>query len=322
MKMNLNSFVTRLWQESKTRCIRNPLPEIELEVRQEVVAICERALIEIYGQRPKLGNVYLDESYKRYKVPFSQRTASKALETAPRGSKFKIKVEKNTLRNFVWWRNEENNRTDVDLSMTAYSETWSYITHISYTNLREERGLKGYHSGDIVDAPMGASEFIDIDLAFAKKSGVRYIVTSIQCFTGQKYCDLPECFMGWMNREKPNSGEIYEPKLVENKVDLSSSSPICIPYIIDLKEEVLIWADMMVTENLGRYMNIESNQEGILLACKSITKLNKPNLYDLIELHIKARGCRVFDKKEANYIFDEKDGIRPSQIELFMAEYL
>ncbi|MCM2364742.1 MULTISPECIES: hypothetical protein [unclassified Pseudomonas] len=47
---------------------------------------------------------------------------------------------------------------------------------VAYYNLK---GYGGYHSGDIVDAPKGASEFIDLDLDVLVKKGIRYVVTSI-----------------------------------------------------------------------------------------------------------------------------------------------
>lgn len=317
---------------AKARRIATPLPPLDEIYCKQVEIICTNALIDIYGKKEAMGKVYLSEDYKDYMAPFSQRSASKALNTVTRGSKFDIPVKGNTLRTFVWWKNAEYagcvdpsvttyDRTDIDLSLTAYDCDWNYMEHIAYTNLKSDN-LHACHSGDVVDAPEGASEFIDINLEQARLKNVRYLVTSLQCYTGQKYCDLPECFMGWMNRKDPELGEVYEPKLVENKIDLASDTPICIPFIIDLQMEKLIWADMMSNAIIGEPINIEHNQGGILLACQSITSLKKPSLYELIELNIMARGERTFEKSEANIIFDKKDGIKPSQIELFMAEYL
>ena len=42
----------------------------------------------------------------------------------------------------------------------------------------------------------------------------RYVVTSINSFTEQPYCDLPECFAGWMARADTASGEVFEPRSV------------------------------------------------------------------------------------------------------------
>ena len=63
------------------------------------------------------------------------------------------------LRFFVWWKNGKE-RTDIDLSAALFDAEFVYKDIVAYYNLK---GYGGCHSGDIVDAPNGASEFIDID---------------------------------------------------------------------------------------------------------------------------------------------------------------
>ncbi len=64
------------------------------------------------------------------------------------------------LRFFVWWKNGKD-RTDLDLSAALFDENFAYVDQIAYYNLKTYGAV---HSGDIVDAPEGASEFIDITL--------------------------------------------------------------------------------------------------------------------------------------------------------------
>jgi len=54
-----------------------------------------------------------------------------------------------------------------------------------------------------VDALEGACEFIDLDVVALLAGGVRYVVMSLNSSTRQPYFDLPECFAGWMARERP-----------------------------------------------------------------------------------------------------------------------
>lgn len=68
--------------------------------------------------------------------------------------------------------------------------------------------------------------------------------------------------------------------------------------------------------------NVESNLSGVAVTCYSMVNICKPNLYDLIELHIKARGLRVYNKEEADVVFDVDSGITPFDTDVFMAEYL
>jgi len=99
-------------------------------------------------------------------------------------------------------------RTDLDLSALTLDHNSNFKTFIAYFNLKE---LGGYHSGDITSAPDGVSEFIDIEISKFLNTGIRYVLMSVNSYTNQPYCDLPICFAGFMIRQFPNSGEIYDP---------------------------------------------------------------------------------------------------------------
>jgi len=305
---------------SKAYGIENTLPPIDAKYCRAVVNICENALVEIYKKKDFMGNVYLSEEYKNYIVPFSQRSASKALKSIVRGSRFALEDDIKILRGFLWWKNGEN-RTDIDLSAAFYDDKWRYLSELTYYHLKNDE-YGAYHSGDIVDAPNGASEFVDVDIHKAVGAGCRYMVFSFNSYTQQPYCDLPECFGGWMARKEPKSGEIYEPKTVQHKFDISTDCQICIPMIVDLVCKKVIWADMGLTKRPGWNNNVEANKSGIAATCKAVVKMKKPNLYDLIALHIKARGVYCDNKDAADIIFDVGDGITPFDTEIFMGEYL
>lgn len=68
--------------------------------------------------------------------------------------------------------------------------------------------------------------------------------------------------------------------------------------------------------------NVESNLTSVAAVCYSMVHIAKPNLYDLIDLHIRARGLRADDIESADIVFDPDSGITPYDTELFMAEYL
>lgn len=316
---------------ANAKLIENNLPKIPEKYCNAIVKICENTLIAKYQKRDFLGSVYLSEDFKNYYVPFSQRSASNSLKTVVRGSKLPLNINTNTIRAFVHWHNmNDAGRVDIDLSAVLYDENWNYIEHISYTNLRSDK-YKACHSGDITDAPNGACEFIDFDLQSIKQYGGRYIVFTVNNYTGQIYSKVPECFMGWMEREKPNSGEIFEVATVKNKIDLTANTMISIPMIIDVAESKIIWTDVALKENPNYHINIENNQGGIIATCMALTNMRKTTLYDLIALHIKARGLRVTDPEDANIVFDlvnpetkkeDTTYIDPFMLDVFMSEYL
>lgn len=93
------------------------------------------------------------------------------------------------------------------------------------------------------------------------KYGARYVVMTLLSYTDQPYKDLPECFTGWMVRQYPGSGEIFEPSTVQDKVDITADTQISIPVILDLKERKLIWTDLSLTRDATYDNTIEANQK-------------------------------------------------------------
>lgn len=336
---------------AKCHSERNNLPDIDEKYCQEVIRICENALVKIYGQREPMGKVYLSEDYRNYVVPFSQRSASKAMKTIVRGSRLPMDSQTNAVRAFIWWTNMDkcdlesydDGRVDIDLSAAIFDENWNYMEHVSYTNLKSAK-YKACHSGDIVNGgPVdgdGVSEFLDVDVDSVVRCGARYVVYQVYSYTGQTYADMPHAMFGWMERADVDSGEIYEPKTVEQKLDLTADSMVCIPVIFDCVKREFIWCDMNMSlsgihANIGGN-NLESNLSGVAAVCYSMVNVKKPDLYDLIALNVMGRGVLVDNREDADIVFDtelylnndtvenerDKMVITPYDTELFMGEYL
>lgn len=306
--------------------IPNELPEINESICGLIVGICESALISQYRERSCMGKVYLSEKYKNYIVPFSQRSASKSLKTVVRGSRLPINENAKAVRGFIWWTNAEGRRIDIDLSAAIFDENWRYMEHISYTRLRSER-YKACHSGDITNGGPengnGVAEFLDVDIDSVIQYGARYIVYQVYDFTEIGFKRLPNAMFGWMERADVSSGEIFEPKTVTQKMDLTADSCSCVPVIFDCLTREFIWCDMsLYLNNLWGGNNVESNLNTVEATCYAVANMQKPNLYDLIHLNVCARGVLVANKDEADVIFDIEDGITPFDTEIFMSEFL
>lgn len=312
---------------AKAYAVKNELSEIDESICQAVVEICEQTLSDRFAQLPTLGKVFVDSQLKSFPVPFAQRSASKSLRQLERGSRLPI-PDGDTVRFFIWWKegvvnNVPTGTVDIDLSAVMYDADWNYLEHISYTNLKSAK-YKAVHSGDIVSAPEGASEFIDLDIPSILKYGGRYIVASVLSFSRHPFCNLPECFAGWMIRQDAITGKIYDPPTVENKVDLTADTTISIPAILDLEQREVLWTDMSLRRHpsWGRGNNVENNQKGMVLIGKAMTSLKKPNLERLFKLHAMARG-EVIDKKEAaDTVFSVEEGITPFDMEQIVAQFL
>ena len=296
---------------AKAQAIPNTLPPLGDAVCLQVSAVCEEALIDRFRTLPALGRTYVDEELKNYVAPFAMRSASRSFRTLVRGSKLPL-PEGKALRFFVWWKNGAK-RTDIDLSAAMLDEKFNLIDLVSYYNLKTYGGC---HSGDIVDAPEGASEFIDVEPAVLREKAVRYVVMTLTSYTHQPYCELPECFAGWMARKKVESGEIYEPKTV-----ITADTRIAIPLIIDVAENRVVWCDMALRRNPTWQNNVHGNLKGINLTAQAMVDLKKPSLYDVFVLHARARGELIASPKGADTVFSVEAGT-PFRLEEIASQYM
>ena len=296
-----------------------------------VIAVCENALVNIYGSRAFLGKVYIDKALRNYTVPFSLRSAGKTMTAVSRGSRIAIDDSVKIIRPFIWWTNTKNDIIDVDLSVAVFADNWDCLEHVSYSNLKSEKfGM--YHSGDITNGgPVdgeGAAEFIDLDIDKALGAGARYAVFNVYNFSNELFSKMEHAAFGFMTRENMESGEIFEPSTVKQRMDLASATTTCIPVIFDLKERVFIWCDMALTADHVRAgyggINVESNLPSVVVTCKAMVDVKKPNLYDLLMFNVKARGIITANPDEADIRFglDDNCDVKPSNIDVIVGKYL
>lgn len=296
-----------------------------------VIAVCENALVNIYGSRAFLGKVYIDKALRNYTVPFPLRSVGKTMTAVSRGSRIAIDDSVKIIRPFIWWTNTKNDIIDVDLSVAVFADNWDCLEHVSYSNLKSEKfGM--YHSGDITNGgPVdgeGAAEFIDLDIDKALGAGARYAVFNVYNFSNEFFSKMEHAAFGFMTRENMESGEIFEPSTVKQRMDLASATTTCIPVIFDLKERVFIWCDMALTADHVRAgyggINVESNLPSVVVTCKAMVDVKKPNLYDLLMFNVKARGIITANPDEADIRFglDDNCDVKPSDIDVIVGKYL
>lgn len=301
---------------AKVYAIKDRREPLAPNVLARAATICENALVTRFASLPPLGRCFIDPVLREYRVPLAQRASSKALRTLVRGSRLPI-PDTRFIRLFLWWKNGHG-RTDIDLSAAFFDANFVFIETVAYYNLKS---FGGYHSGDIVDAPDGASEFIDLDLDVLVEKGIRYVVTSINSYTEQPYCDLPECFAGWMARVDTASGEVFEPSSVFDRIDIASNTGICLPFVMDLQERRIIWADLGLTSS-PRWNNVENNLSGVSLMLRALIHTPRPDLETLFDLHARARGEGVASSQLAQTVFAPDQGITPFDTDLIRSQFL
>lgn len=228
------------------------------------------------------------------------------------------------MRFLCWWKNidsaeELRSRVDLDLSASFFNQRWEHCGDVAYYDLRS---MGCFHSGDITSAPAGACEFIDVSLPEVLSKGVRYVVMSVLCYTGQPFTSMPECFGGWMSRQQPNSGEIFEPKTVVDKVDLTAAARANVPVIFDAVERRVIWTDLAL-KSRSQINNAARNSVGFSQIGQAITQINKPTLFELFEMHVEARGVRTQTPDEAQTIFGLHSGtVTPFDVDVILGQFM
>lgn len=303
---------------AKAQVVDNNLKKVAFSETYDVVSVIQKELTRRFSALPKLGKVYIDPQLSNFFLPTAQRSSAKSLETITRGSKVAL-PDKDTVRFFIWWKNSETyGRTDIDLSAKMISEDWARSNDCSFYNLK---GNGFTHSGDITNAPNGAAEFIDIHIPTVLNNGYRYVIMMINSYSGEKYCDLPECFAGFMGRSAPQSGEVFEPSTVLNKFDVASASQLVAPAVFDLKERKFIWLDMTVS-NRNMY-NTASGRNGnnTMKIAEAMVEMYRPNLYNLLETHAEARGTLVGSPEEADVVWSVQNNFHKN-FDLINSEFL
>ena len=208
-------FVNQQGRSWVTSDDREPLPH-------STTATLGEALDEALARRlPRIARLVVDPAIRLLAVPLSAKTRPGGFGIVPRGSVVPLGRH---LRFFVHWKEREY-RTDFDLSVLLLDDDFMEAGQVSWTNLRGDGVV---HSGDITEAPSGASEFIDLDLYGVAE---RYVVPQVHIYDGEGFDQVEEAFFGFMQRDTGQRGRPFEPRTVRVKTDLFGAGRVALPVV-------------------------------------------------------------------------------------------
>ena len=207
-------FVNRFGRAWVTEDTRPPVPAAE---RERLIAALDA---ELRRRLPAPAHLLVDPDILDVALPLSGRATAAGLGVLPRGSLSRVDGE--LLRFFVYWKQTDRN-TDYDLSALLLDAGYRTVTWLSYTALTD---LEGGHSGDITEAPDGASEFIDLRLGAARGT---FIVPQVNIFSGEGFEEVEESFFGFMLRGAEQRGRPFEPRTVRMKSELRGPGRVALP---------------------------------------------------------------------------------------------
>ncbi|MFI0739072.1 MXAN_6230/SCO0854 family RING domain-containing protein [Streptomyces sp. NPDC021100] len=274
---------------------RAPLPAATVG---RVVDVLTGELLRRAGTLPPAEVAVVDAALDGVVAPFTERTASRALVTLPRGSELPV-PEGRTLRLFLHWtESASSGRTDLDLSTAFFDASWRHIGTCDYTNLRF-RKTAAVHSGDLTSAPPpdGASEFVDLDPRKLAAAGVRYVVAVVFSFNSVPFEELAEGFAGLMVRDQPGGhGPVFDPRQVEQRFDLTGRAHACVPLVVDVADRTMRWLDV-VKGVTGTHHAVYRHADDLALLGRGLTELfasgARVGLGELARLHAAGRARTV-----------------------------
>ncbi|MFF2998733.1 hypothetical protein ACFVTC_29890 [Streptomyces sp. NPDC057950] len=215
-------FVTRRGRAWVTPDYRPPVPAAD---RDRLIAALDA---ELRRRLPAPGRLLLDPDVLDVALPLSGRATAAGLGVLPRGSLSAVDGEQ--LRFFVYWKETED-RTDFDLSALLLHTDYSTDSWLSYTSLT---AVGGEHSGDVTEAPDGASEFINLSLDRVRGA---FIVPQVNIFAGEGFEEVEESFFGFMLRDGDQKGRPFEPRTVRMKSELRGVGRVALPLVFRREDD-------------------------------------------------------------------------------------
>ncbi|MDX2529077.1 TerD family protein [Streptomyces europaeiscabiei] len=283
-------FVNRRGRAWVTPDVRPPVPAAD---RDRLIAALDA---ELRRRLPTPGRLLIDPDVLDVALPLSGRATAAGLGVLPRGSV--STVEGDRLRFFVYWKETEF-RTDYDLSALLLHSDYSTDSWLSYTSLT---AVGGRHSGDITEAPDGASEFIDLFLDRVRSS---FIVPQVDIYAGEGFEEVEESFFGFMVRDGEQKGRPFEPRTVRMKSELRGVGKVALPLVFRREDDGrwrAKWLHLYL-RGISSANRVEENQVSVSKVVRALVEREQLTVGYLIDLM--ARDTTVMDLWDGGPVPDE-----------------
>ncbi|MFG2951955.1 hypothetical protein [Streptomyces adustus] len=252
------------------------------DVRPPVAAADRDRLIgaldaEMRRRLPAPRRLLLDPDVLDVALPLSGRATAAGLGVLPRGSLSAVDGEQ--LRFFVYWK-ETGKRTDFDLSALLLHADYSTDSWLSYTSLT---AVGGQHSGDVTEAPEGASEFINLSLDRVRST---FIVPQVNIFEGESFEEVEESFFGFMLRDGEQKGRPFEPRTVRMKSELRGAGRVALPLVFRREDDGrwrAKWLHLYL-KGLSSANRVEENQLSVSKVVRAVVEREQLTVRYLTDL--------------------------------------
>lgn len=285
---------------SRNRTTLPDLPAVSEAIVNRIQNTIKSALVSKFSTLPTLGKVFVDEKLKNIPLPSNMRSASSGLRPIMRGQRIPIGNQNaKVIRAFVFWYDENGNQ-DIDLTCTFIG--MGKTDHIGWNGRHNSEEL-GCYSGDIRHRRGACAEYVDIKINAARKAGYKYAIIDARNYNGRSFETVTDCVAGYLELEHATANEIFVPKTIANCTRLYNESSTTIVSMIDLETQESIHLDI----DQSGIPVASANFDALMEAVKPYMEAPKFSLYDLVMMHVEARGGEIVEADEAETSFNFDD---------------
>ncbi|MFF3579418.1 TerD family protein [Streptomyces mirabilis] len=249
-------------------------PTVPAADRERLIAALDA---ELRRRLPAPDRLLLDPDVLDVALPLSGRATAAGLGVLPRGSVSAVDGEQ--LRFFVYWKETER-QTDYDLSALLLHADYSTDSWLSYTSLK---AVGGEHSGDVTEAPDGASEFINLSLDRVRST---FIVPQVNIYAGESFEEVEESFFGFMLRDGEQKGRPFEPRTVRMKSELRGVGRVALPLVFRREDDGrwrAKWLHLHL-KGISSANRVEENQVSVSKVVRAVVEREHLTVRYLIDL--------------------------------------
>ncbi|MEU5398531.1 hypothetical protein ABZ348_04440 [Streptomyces sp. NPDC005963] len=301
-------FVNRY---GRAQVIADVRPRVPTAERERLVAALDD---EMRRRLPAPGRLLIDPDVLDVALPLSGKATTAGLGVLPRGSLSPVDGE--LLRFFIHWKQTERT-TDYDLSALVLSSAYKTVCWLSYTALTE---VEGEHSGDITNAPDGASEFINLRLAAVRGD---FIVPQVNIYSGEGFEEAEESVFGFMLREGEQRGRPFEPRTVRMKSEVRGPGRVALPLVFVRGDDGrwrAKWLHLYLRGNPA-WNRVEENRVSVATLVRGVVERDHLTVRYLTDLMAeRATATELWDGTEVpdgpvTYIgLERPDGLHPDSL--------
>jgi len=254
-------------------------------------------LKEKFATLPALGNCRIDEELKKIPLPTNMRSMNFSTKPSVRGQRIPFEnKDTKTIRPYLHF---SKNRTAITIDLSAILVGDTKTSIVDWTKLKLNDICA--HSGDSWVRTGDCAKYVDIDIEKALAAGYKYVLIQVNNYN--KTPDLwNDNYFGIMEREYPKSNTIWLPETTTRAHIINNLKGKTNCAIIDLEAREYIVVDEDADEN-----GLNVARAGDFKQIEALIKPPKVSVYDLILLHVEARGKQVTLDQNVDTYFKFED---------------